>query len=622
MTVGIAIMGSLFFATAALAEDPKPTIQHPSMKAKYVSQSIPDPIEIEAGASKTVTFNFKNVGTETWNSWNQHRNGYRHVSAYTMEPRDRASAFRGSNWISAKQTASITKDTKPGEIAVLEIELKAPDKPGMHKEEFYLAAENYSWIDGGYFFVKIKVVEKKAAPPPKAETPSEPDVSQVTVSTTPTYQAKRIFQGKRDVSVKGGEQVQMALAFQNLGENTWERYQIVSNVPSSTSGDTLTFADTAWKSTTVAASKDQSIEQFGIVRETFSFRAPAKKGTYKASFFLQADDELFDDVVGHVSVTVTEDAPSHYQPPHIKKEVVEVFTPRLPSEPRIRVGIWKPEDAVQFRSYEDDYDIYDGTIKMATLPKKQMAVLKFVNGKYELISRDIVVRSADYIRLSPVSNPRAVFVLHNFDRKVTWKSPDSFNQYRGAMEYRLTQDGETMYVINDLLMEDYVAGIGENSNNSPEEYLKSQSVAQRTYAYYIKEHSDKHNKRNFDVVAHTGDQLYLGYNNESIMNRFVAAAKATRGYMVTYNDDIVVTPYFARTHCRTKGWHEVWGGKVRPWLVSVKTNYDCQRGLRALGHLVGMSQIDASIRAKKEGLNFKELLAYYYTGTKAERIYE
>ena len=92
--------------------------------------------------------------------------------------------------------------------------------------------------------------------------------------------------------------------------------------------------------------------------------------------------------------------------------------------------------------------------------------------------------------------------------------------------------------------------------------------------------------------------------------------------MVLYNGTVVLTPYFANSDCRTRGWHEVWGGAVKPWLVSVKTTYDCAAGRGKKGHGVGMSQLDASARAKQEGLDFEALLHYYYTDITVERLYE
>jgi peptidoglycan hydrolase-like amidase len=123
-------------------------------------------------------------------------------------------------------------------------------------------------------------------------------------------------------------------------------------------------------------------------------------------------------------------------------------------------------------------------------------------------------------------------------------------------------------------------------------------------------------------VAHTGDQLYLGVVSEAMMPRFVEAARATRGEMVTYENEIVITPYFGNSNGRTKSWTQVWGGQPKPWLVSVEAEYDRARGRRQLGHGVGMSQRDASIRAEKEGIDYRAILTHYYTGVEIERVYE
>ena len=40
------------------------------------------------------------------------------------------------------------------------------------------------------------------------------------------------------------------------------------------------------------------------------------------------------------------------------------------------------------------------------------------------------------------------------------------------------------------------------------------------------------------------------------------------------------------------------------------------------GHGVGMSQLDAAARAEEEGLSWKALLTYYYTGTEVEKLFK
>ena len=99
----------IFFVQVAQAAEPKLSIQDEAYGAKFVSQSTPDPFTIEAGATKSVTFKFKNVGTTTWQE-----TGKNYISAYTMEPKYRGSEFRSAGWISSKQTGKMKGTVKPG----------------------------------------------------------------------------------------------------------------------------------------------------------------------------------------------------------------------------------------------------------------------------------------------------------------------------------------------------------------------------------------------------------------------------------------------------------------------------------------------------------------------------
>jgi peptidoglycan hydrolase-like amidase len=91
--------------------------------------------------------------------------------------------------------------------------------------------------------------------------------------------------------------------------------------------------------------------------------------------------------------------------------------------------------------------------------------------------------------------------------------------------------------------------------------------------------------------------------------------------MVTYNNEIVITPYFGNADTRTRSWTEVWGGKEKPWLVPVDTTYDDRDNKKLFGHGVGMSQRDAAYRADETGADFITLLKYYYTGVDVSKIY-
>ncbi len=588
------------------AADPKPTIRDSSYAASYVSQSIVDPVEIEVGQTKTVVFRLKNAGTKTWNSLSQHSDGARHISAYTMEPRDRDSLFYGSTWVSAQQTGSITKDTKPGDVAELSIDFKAPEKTGDYVEHFYLAAENYTWVKGGYFFVKIKVLPKTTKVELEPETPVVPPVEQNQPTLGAEYQAVVLAQNIKSISLRGGETARVVLVYKNKGSAAWNGYAL-----SGTAG----FQDISWKTSTHIVEDDSVVAADGFVRKEVIIRAPQKRGTYTASLAIVLDDKVVSGSESDVHVTVTEDAlgssigqPAQPAPPE---------EPRLSSEPRIRVGLTTPSNFIQVVSFDDEYTVLNGGNSMGILPKKKVAIIKYDNGSYSFQGAGLVFDTTSVIRLQPVNDPHATFTALNLNRGsgLEWVGKSNFNRYHGALEYQQGKVDKQMYLVNDLLLEDYTKGITETGTGAPIEFVKANLVAARTYAY-----AGRGKYPFFDTLGSTYDQLYLGAEVAEIKPDIAAAAEATRGYMVTYNNDIVTTPYFGRSNGKTKSWVDVWGGKVKPWLVPVVAKYDAGKTQR--GHGVGMSQTDASLRAQKDGTTWQELLTYYYQNTEVKKIYK
>ena len=577
--------------------------------ATFVSQSEKDPIDMEAGSSKIITIKFKNSGTATWDSA-----GKRFITAYTMEPRDRMSLFKGNSWISAKQTGKISGIVKPGQTGTLFLDITAPEKVGTYTEKFYLSAENYSWVKGGYFYVTIKVVPKKISnfqlPISNKENTSE------SVGINNEYKAKLIGQTVKEVAVKGGEPVTFTALFQNTGKTAWNEYALGVNIPSGLASvsQQLTFAHELWPSPTIAVKKAQAVPAEGTIREEITFRAPSVAGIYVARFNLQANGVAVSGAVSEVSVNVTEGA-AMTAPSVPAETIVPTEAPRLAGESRLRVGMQLSMDYVQFQSQFDDYRVLANGVEVVIIPKGQMAVARLENGMYVLMVGTEEFQTAEYFRFEPVNDPHAPFELLNYEKRVAWKGNPNFNAYRGAFEYRQGKTDKLMYAVNDLFMEDYVAGIAETSNLAPYEYIKALLTAARTYGYVsIGKYPF------FDVLASTYDQLYLGYNSEMLMPKVAEAARDTRGKMVAYNNTIVVTPYFANSNGKTKSWNTVWGGRSeKPWLQPVQANYDVGQPMR--GHGVGMSARDAAQRADKEGVDWEYLIKYYYTGVELVTMY-
>lgn len=596
-------------------EDPDPNVRLPSYKAKYISQSESDPINMKVGETKDVTVKFKNTGSKIWKV-----RGPNFVSAYTMKPRYNESEFSGESWISSKQTGKFSSDVKPGETGSLNIKLNAPNKTGTYVEHFYLASENNTWIEDGYFYLKINVENNDdeakennsevSGASEESKNKSENDKSSI---TNDLYKGKILLQSKTKVEAKGGKRIRLILGGKNTGKEKWDNLRIT------TVGPEASFGDRTWESASVVVDETDVTPAGSIFRKNIYFRAPPNEGEYELKLKFSSDNKKISGINISIPVKVTEDAFDSYKPYFTEEESDQVF--RMEKEPWIKVGLKKVEEKyINFIPINDEYEVYSGEEYYGTVEEGDSVTVRINKGRYDAFSRqaNIDVESDRYISFVPKDNKSAKFKLGNFERSVPWRNRN-FNIYRGGFEYRYTKDKEDIYAINKVLLEDYVKGIGETSENPPIDFQKAQAVVSRTYAEYIK-NTTKHNKRNFDVVANTGDQLYLGVISEEYSPIYVQASKETGGYMVTYDNDIAVTPYFGHSNGYTKGWHQVWGGSVKPWLVSVRAEYD--QGLSEYGHGVGMSQRDAAIRADKEGSSWKELLHHYYTDIKLEKFYE
>ena len=285
----------------------------------------------------------------------------------------------------------------------------------------------------------------------------------------------------------------------------------------------------------------------------------------------------------------------------------------LIAEPIIRVGLYKTKEPIKFVS-DFDYEVWSGNRSRGIIPAGETAVMSYKNGQYSIKSAIIEFSSLDYFRLAP-EDLHNFFTLVSYQRPVAGRKKINFNAYRGALEYRYSPKSKLPYIINELFLDSYVAGVAETHDSAPVEYIKALMVAARSYAYAHIGKTPPTEKRMFDVYPNTVDQIYLGYNSELFMPRVTQAAADTAGEMVTYKGNPVPTPYFSHSNGLTKNWK----GADRPWLKSVPAVYD--KGKKMYGHGFGMSNYDAIKRASRDGWTYDQILQYYYTSTTVERIY-
>ncbi len=138
-------------------------------------------------------------------------------------------------------------------------------------------------------------------------------------------------------------------------------------------------------------------------------------------------------------------------------------------------------------------------------------------------------------------------------------------QYRGAINVRRTAGKNGLTVVNTLPLEEYVYGVivGEISPAWPQEAVKAQAVAARTYALYS---LGKHKNDGFDVCTTTDCQVYGGKTAED--PRATKAVDATRGLVATHGGKPIAAYFHSSGGGYTENSENVWGQRL-PYLRGV-----------------------------------------------------
>ena len=296
---------------------------------------------------------------------------------------------------------------------------------------------------------------------------------------------------------------------------------------------------------------------------------------------------------------------------------VEVASPSQ-SQPIIRVAVFGGSPLKV--SGSGPFSAADASGKqLASVPAGQTAtVVSSGPGSYMLNINGQNIGSALPIRFTPGAG-------------ATLSGPDLptyARDFRGALEANFSAKSNKLWLIDELPLEDYVKGIGEEPEGLTPEAYKALSVAYRTYALSTlqRHRGDSGWGEPFDLGSSTefvapyagANQIYSGYHRETLGPLLTQGEQATSGQVVTYNGAVAVTPYFSHSDGHTRSWAEVWHGNTHPWLVSVAD--PDSNGLALLGHGVGMSMRSAIKRAGT-GWSYDQILRYFYSGVRVTKLY-
>ncbi len=191
--------------------------------------------------------------------------------------------------------------------------------------------------------------------------------------------------------------------------------------------------------------------------------------------------------------------------------------------------------------------------------------------------------------------------------------------YRGVIECRI--DAGSLVLINELSIDDYMAGLAEEPDSEPYQKQRAFAIAARTYAAYYMDPSN----RKFPGKPYDGSddpasfQSYRGVGFTANNPNWLRAVESTKNQVLTVGGKLIKPPYFSSDDGRTRapieaGWKnfpfaDVFSSKPDPWCV----------GFPMSGHGVGMSGCGAEGQAN-EGRSAEQILQYYYPGTRITEL--
>ena len=137
-------------------------------------------------------------------------------------------------------------------------------------------------------------------------------------------------------------------------------------------------------------------------------------------------------------------------------------------------------------------------------------------------------------------------------------------KYTGSIELSLTDN--QILITNELSLEEYLYGVvpSEMPSNYGQTALMVQAICARTYAYrqVLNNSYKKYN-------AHVDDSVnYQVYNNEMGTEEATKAVDATKGIIMTYDDEPINALFFS-TSCGCTTLADIWGSDNFPYIKSV-----------------------------------------------------
>ncbi len=161
------------------------------------------------------------------------------------------------------------------------------------------------------------------------------------------------------------------------------------------------------------------------------------------------------------------------------------------------------------------------------------------------------------------------------------------------------------HVVVEIDRDDYALGIGEVPYSWPTESLKTQAVASRSFASYVKDLRGPIEDRQWcwcNLYDQFPDQVYLGWGFGT--SKWVGAVHATDGQLMTYGGDPVAAFFGSSNGGATENNEDIWNGAPIPYLrantdvwslhpVNSRRAWDSVISMATFASRLGFSSVDS-----------------------------
>ncbi|MBP9762815.1 hypothetical protein KBD34_04330 [Patescibacteria group bacterium] len=258
------------------------------------------PRSLPAGGVDQVRVTIKNLGNTTWK-----RDGKNYVSLYRWNPttkKEIPSAFARPSWETNMRPVRLpVAEIASGKEVSFAFPVRAPDLPGIYKEQFILASEDVAWIARSTFDVELNVVAAAGVPSAPITTPSSPSpitpatVTPASVTASSDWKAELVDKGGIEWQLEPGDRSLAEVAFRNTGSSVWTRTTgaFVSVYAVDATGKkerTTPFVTGAEAKKPVARLLEEQVLPGGIGHFKLQLRGAATPGFYREQFALAAEN--------------------------------------------------------------------------------------------------------------------------------------------------------------------------------------------------------------------------------------------------------------------------------------------------------------------------------------------